>query len=257
MSAPVCPICEEVAGRIAAPGGPIYDDGLWLVSHHTGAWTDPGEVLVKPGAHCESLGQLTPAESDALGPILRAGVAAIERVLGPERTYAACSTSGCVTSFLPLPRTRRSRGLVTSPQQEGPDVPPPGGDRPQSHRRRSRRHGGATPGRSGMETVEVLIVGAGPAGLRAAQVLAGAGREVLVAEKHEEIGPKTCAGGSLARTVALRGCPDAPEPSGSGSGVPRPPGLDPARPWSDAATTRLAASSAGRVAGAEVRAEPW
>lgn len=46
-----------------------------------------------------------------------------------------------------------------------------------------------------MEDVEHLIVGAGPAGLRAAQVLAEAGREVLVLEKQAEIGPKTCAGG--------------------------------------------------------------
>jgi flavin-dependent dehydrogenase len=52
-----------------------------------------------------------------------------------------------------------------------------------------------------METVEHLIVGAGPAGLRAGQVLADAGREVLVVEKHAEIGPKTCAGGRFA--VAL------------------------------------------------------
>jgi flavin-dependent dehydrogenase len=54
-----------------------------------------------------------------------------------------------------------------------------------------------------MDTVEVLIVGAGPAGLRAAQVLASAGREVLVAEKHDEIGPKTCAGGLTLKTVDL------------------------------------------------------
>lgn len=52
-----------------------------------------------------------------------------------------------------------------------------------------------------MEVVEHLIVGAGPAGLRAAQVLAEAGREVLVLEKHAEIGPKTCAGGLTPKTM--------------------------------------------------------
>jgi geranylgeranyl reductase len=52
-----------------------------------------------------------------------------------------------------------------------------------------------------MESVEHLIVGAGPAGLRAAQVLADAGREVLVLEKRAEIGPKTCAGGLTAKAV--------------------------------------------------------
>jgi geranylgeranyl reductase len=52
-----------------------------------------------------------------------------------------------------------------------------------------------------MESVEHLIVGAGPAGLRAAQVLAEAGREVLVLEKRLEIGPKTCAGGLTQKSV--------------------------------------------------------
>jgi len=54
-----------------------------------------------------------------------------------------------------------------------------------------------------METVEHLIVGAGPAGLRAGQALAEAGREALVAERHAEIGPKTCAGGLTPKAVAL------------------------------------------------------
>lgn len=52
-----------------------------------------------------------------------------------------------------------------------------------------------------MEDVEHLIVGAGPAGLRAAQVLAEARREVLVLEKRPEIGPKTCAGGLTVKTM--------------------------------------------------------
>ncbi len=116
MSTPVCPICEEVAGRNTAPGGRIYEDGLWLVSHHTGAWTDPGEVLVKLRRHCESLGELTPAEAAALGPILRAGVAAIERAIGPERTYVASFNERVRhLHFYLLPRTGSlPAGHVTS-----------------------------------------------------------------------------------------------------------------------------------------------
>jgi flavin-dependent dehydrogenase len=52
-----------------------------------------------------------------------------------------------------------------------------------------------------VETVEHLVIGAGPAGLRAAQVLADAGREVLVLEKHAQVGPKTCAGGLTPKAV--------------------------------------------------------
>jgi geranylgeranyl reductase family protein len=42
---------------------------------------------------------------------------------------------------------------------------------------------------------DVVIVGAGPAGLVAAEELARSGRSVLLIEKNTEIGPKVCAGG--------------------------------------------------------------
>jgi flavin-dependent dehydrogenase len=61
-----------------------------------------------------------------------------------------------------------------------------------------------------VERIENLIIGAGPAGLRAAQVLAGAGREVLVLEKNPVVGPKTCAGGltrKAVRELTLLGLP--------------------------------------------------
>jgi diadenosine tetraphosphate (Ap4A) HIT family hydrolase len=107
MPASPCPVCEEVAGRVAAPGGPIYDDGLWLVTHHRGPYTDPGELIVKLRRHCESLADLTTAEATALGPVLRAGVAAVERVVGPERVYVASYGERVRhVHFFLLPRTR-------------------------------------------------------------------------------------------------------------------------------------------------------
>ena len=42
---------------------------------------------------------------------------------------------------------------------------------------------------------DVIIVGAGPAGLSCAEVLAKDGKSVLVLEKNHKVGPKICAGG--------------------------------------------------------------
>jgi diadenosine tetraphosphate (Ap4A) HIT family hydrolase len=107
MPASPCSVCEHVAGRVTAPGGPIHDDGLWLVSHHTGPHTDPGELIVQVRRHCESLAELTAAEAAALGPVLRAAVSAIERVVRPERTYVATYGERVRhVHFFILPRTR-------------------------------------------------------------------------------------------------------------------------------------------------------
>ncbi len=89
MASTSCTICDEVAGRITAPGGPIYDDGLWLVSHHTGPYTDPGELIVKARRHVESIADLDGPETSALGSVLRAAVGAVGRAVRPERVYVA------------------------------------------------------------------------------------------------------------------------------------------------------------------------
>ncbi|MBN1263760.1 MAG: NAD(P)/FAD-dependent oxidoreductase [Candidatus Pacebacteria bacterium] len=52
-----------------------------------------------------------------------------------------------------------------------------------------------------MESFDVVIVGAGPAGLRCAEILGGSRFRVLVLEKKAEIGPKICAGGLTKKTL--------------------------------------------------------
>jgi diadenosine tetraphosphate (Ap4A) HIT family hydrolase len=89
MAPDVCKVCEELAGRIPAPGGPVFQNQWWEVAHHTGAWTDPGELIVKTRRHVESLALLDSAEAASLGSVLGAAVAAVERVVRPERVYVA------------------------------------------------------------------------------------------------------------------------------------------------------------------------
>jgi diadenosine tetraphosphate (Ap4A) HIT family hydrolase len=111
-----CTACEEIAGAQSAPGGTIFDDGLWFVSHHTGRYTDPGELIAKTRRHCESLSELTIAEAAALGPLLRACVGAIGNVVVAERIYAVSFNERVRhVHFLLLPRTAEMpRGHVVS-----------------------------------------------------------------------------------------------------------------------------------------------
>lgn len=102
-----CPLCAILAGRTSTPGGIIHEDGLWLVVHHPGPQTDPGELFVILRRHDESASRLTSAEVSALGPLLRAGVAAIERIIRPERVYVASFNERVRhLHFYLLPRTR-------------------------------------------------------------------------------------------------------------------------------------------------------
>ncbi len=118
MPAPArqCSACAEMAGDRSAPGGVIVDDGLWYISHHTGPYTDPGELIVKTRRHRESLAELTPEEAQALGPLLRAAVRALERVVVAERIYAVSFNERVRhVHFLLLPRTAAMpRGHVIS-----------------------------------------------------------------------------------------------------------------------------------------------
>lgn len=50
---------------------------------------------------------------------------------------------------------------------------------------------------------DVVIIGAGPAGLSAAKVLAQNNKKVIVLEKNSIIGPKVCAGGITAKDYSL------------------------------------------------------
>jgi geranylgeranyl reductase len=59
-----------------------------------------------------------------------------------------------------------------------------------------------------MEIFDVIIVGAGPAGLRCAEVLATSDLSVLLLEKNAKMGQKVCAGGITRKDMAIIDIPD-------------------------------------------------
>jgi diadenosine tetraphosphate (Ap4A) HIT family hydrolase len=104
---PRCPACAEMTGETSAPGGVVFENGSWFVSHHTGPYSDPGELIVKSRRHCESLAELTPEDGESLGPVLRSAIQAMERVVVAERIYAVSFNERLRhVHFLLLPRTR-------------------------------------------------------------------------------------------------------------------------------------------------------
>lgn len=59
-----------------------------------------------------------------------------------------------------------------------------------------------------MKYYDVIIVGAGPAGLMCAEILSKSDKSVLVLEKNEKFGDKVCAGGLTRKDLELLDIPD-------------------------------------------------
>ena len=58
-----------------------------------------------------------------------------------------------------------------------------------------------------MQFFDVVIIGAGPAGLKCAEKLGNSSLKVLLLEKNDEIGPKVCAGGLTGKGIEYLGLP--------------------------------------------------
>jgi diadenosine tetraphosphate (Ap4A) HIT family hydrolase len=110
-----CFACDVNAGRVPAPGGPIYRDELWLADHGIDRFVR-GYVVLKPLRHVHELADLLPDEAATLGHVMRRIHAAMRSALEPERIYV-CSFAETVhhLHFHLLPRYGDMPGL-------GPDL---------------------------------------------------------------------------------------------------------------------------------------
>ena len=84
-----CVACRATRGEIVAPGGALYDDGLWRLEHTFEPIPLVGWLILKPLRHVESLADLTSDEAAALGPLLRRITQAMDATLAPAKVYAA------------------------------------------------------------------------------------------------------------------------------------------------------------------------
>jgi diadenosine tetraphosphate (Ap4A) HIT family hydrolase len=84
-----CVACRATRGEITAPGGPLYDDGLWRLEHTFEPFPMVGWLVLKPVRHVEQVADLTPDEAAALGPLLRCVAQAMNATLAPAKVYVA------------------------------------------------------------------------------------------------------------------------------------------------------------------------
>lgn len=111
-----CFVCRKHAGREPPPpGGYLLSDDLWRVCHAPSARGPAGTLLVELRRHALGLGDLTPEEASALGPLLRQVCAALTQVTDAERIYTLMTVEGAPHVHLwlvPRPANANARGLA-------------------------------------------------------------------------------------------------------------------------------------------------
>src|SRR5437763_17176054 len=78
--------CDLTHGRRPLPGGVIHEAAFWRVEHCVGP-LGVGTLLVKPLRHVDSVAQLSPPESAALGPLLVQAADVVSTLCAPEQVY--------------------------------------------------------------------------------------------------------------------------------------------------------------------------
>lgn len=82
-----CLTCLLNQGDGKAPGGVIYQDGLWRLEHVLEPIPMVGWLVLKPLRHVEHVADLTDREARTFGPLTRRITRAMREVLRPEKIY--------------------------------------------------------------------------------------------------------------------------------------------------------------------------
>jgi diadenosine tetraphosphate (Ap4A) HIT family hydrolase len=97
--------CDILAGKLAVPGGVIYENEYWHVDSVIRPIVWRGFLIVKLKRHCEHLAELTREEAATLGPVIHTACSALKQILKPAKVYV-CSFGDGVKHihFWVLPR---------------------------------------------------------------------------------------------------------------------------------------------------------
>jgi diadenosine tetraphosphate (Ap4A) HIT family hydrolase len=83
---PECYACRLINGGEPLPGGRICASEHWVVEHCTGP-LGVGTLIVKPFRHCLHVGDLSHAEAQELGPLLRRVSQVVQKLTSADQVY--------------------------------------------------------------------------------------------------------------------------------------------------------------------------
>jgi diadenosine tetraphosphate (Ap4A) HIT family hydrolase len=90
---PDCLACDLAAGRVPLPGGLIHQTPGWRVEHCTGP-LGVGTLIVKPKRHVLHVAELSDAEAQEMGPLLRQAAKAVSELTRAEQVYVCLWSHG-------------------------------------------------------------------------------------------------------------------------------------------------------------------
>jgi diadenosine tetraphosphate (Ap4A) HIT family hydrolase len=88
-----CIACRANQGQLRAPGGVIYQDGLWQLEHILEPIPMEGWLVLKPLRRVEAFSDLTTDEAAAFGLLARRASEAMMQTLVPTRIYVVLFAS--------------------------------------------------------------------------------------------------------------------------------------------------------------------